>query len=792
LDEWIGGLDRSPTATAEELRNELLGKSAIDRFEYGYRGTLYKMAQMALGLVKVIKGGADYSEEFCRWFAQNRGSGSDTTAKKYLRYFKKLTGENQSPTNSYWPGLYRTVYGRDADKEVAAIGELGEFNRIYGDIIRALEEKVKGNGMTEDGFRQAVEWFWKPEVKPHTCVTSSLNAYGDFLKWREGQNPTTEEVSTENADRLTVALKKYSAERGNTELVSWKDYNEWTHGAREEFAKVGEGLLGEAGFDYGAYIRKYGISWQVANTKFSGHTEDEKRAVLKFLREQKESPKAVSWYLDEDNRPKVDGAPVSGMGPAAVLYFLTELHPEEFAVWSRPTFETLAFLGLHKGSVPSGLTLETYEDCKGKQRKIVERMKELGIGKATDDASAADYLTVNEFLWWAKENRETIVEEAMKRQMKSDKPVKHTGPRKALAFKAGSKDDELLLRLLSALRAKPFAILAGHSGTGKSRYVKKLAYMTCNAEELRQEGQLPGNYLLLQVKPNWHDSTDLLGYRNALDQNRWQTTALVRFLFRAYHYPETPFFLCLDEMNLAPVEQYFAEFLSAMESKEPVALNDITAAEDNLPELGCEWTDALDFLKANGFAIPPNLFTVGTVNMDETTNQFSRKVLDRAFTLEMTDVDFQNFGKVEEPGYGDTIEETTIQALLAGRGEEVKTLDAEDVAEEAPLVKVQRALEETPFAIAYRFANEFTLLKRAIGCFDPGGTVGLDALDQAVLMKILPRVAGEKDYIERVYGKTENEGLRKALEGKAVSLAKIGSILKRAEETGAQYVTFWP
>lgn len=271
-------------------------------------------------------------------------------------------------------------------------------------------------------------------------------------------------------------------------------------------------------------------------------------------------------------------------------------------------------------------------------------------------------------------------DDAINKQMKIESSSKYFGTRKQLSFYSESKDDELLLRLLSALRAKPFLILAGHSGTGKSRYVKKLAYMTCNMTELRNDGQLPGNYLLLQVKPNWHDSTDLLGFRNALDGNRYQKTTLIEFLFKAYHFKNTPFFLCLDEMNLAPIEQYFAEFLSAMESIEPIPLNDITEAEDNLYDLGCEWLDAKDYLKKHKFSIPKNLFIVGTVNMDETTNQFSRKVLDRAFTIEMTDVDFRNFGKVEEPSYDDTIEEQMIQELLNGE-KIVEKLDAEDLEE---------------------------------------------------------------------------------------------------------------
>lgn len=604
-------------------------------------------------------------------------------------------------------------------------------------------------------------------------------------------HPMQTQTSHEAADRLTVALKMYAAARGREGPAGWESYDAWTHGVREEFAEVNEGWLEAEGFDYGELMRKYAISWQVANSKFSVHTVEERRAVLGFLREQRAVPKAVSWYLEEGNRLKVGGKAVVGMGAATVLYFLSELRPEEFAAWSEPTYGALAFLGLHKGAVPPGLSVESYEDCKGKQRRIAERMGELGIGKASDDGSAADYRTVNEFLWWLKENQEAVKEVAMRKQLKDGKPAMHAGARKALSFAPDSKEDELLLRLLAALRAKPFAILAGHSGTGKSRYAKKLAYMTCNAVELRKEGRLPGNYLLLQVRPNWHDSTELLGFRNAMDGNRYQKTKLIEFLFRAYQFKETPFFLCLDEMNLAPVEQYFAEFLSSMESAEPVPLNDLSAEDDNLFELGCEWKAAYEHLAANGFSIPRNLFVVGTVNMDETTNQFSRKVLDRAFTIEMTDVDFRNYGHVAPPGYGDTIGEEMIQALLQGE-KFVETLDPEDVADGAPLVRVQKALEPTAFAIAYRFANEYTLLKRAIACFDPSGAMKLDALDQAVLMKILPRVAGERDYIEQVYGKNEDEGLRKALEGKAVSLQKIAEIMKRARDMNAQYITFWP
>jgi len=437
-----------------------------------------------------------------------------------------------------------------------------------------------------------------------------------------------------------------------------------------------------------------------------------------------------------------------------------------------------------------------YREFMGVCAVILRRLSEMKFGRTPQagDRDPPDYITVNEFLWFVHDYKDLIKEKAMAEKMKKDPPTTYdVTKRKPLSFDPGKKDDELLLRLLASLRTKPFAILAGHSGTGKSRYVKKLAYMTCNAVELRKEGQLPGNYLILQVKPNWHDSTELLGFRNAMEDGAYQKTLLIEFLFKAYHFKDTPFFLCLDEMNLAPVEQYFAEFLSAMESEEPVRLNDITATEDNLIELGCEWEDARDYVAKNGFSIPKNLFIVGTVNMDETTCQFSRKVLDRAFTIEMTDVDFTTFdgNHDQPPSYEDTIEEAKIQELLKGDFSATK-LDDEDRDPESSLIKVQKALEPTAFAIAYRFASEYTLLKRALEVFDPENKMKLDALDQAVLMKILPRVAGDADYIRGVYGATASEGLRKALEGKAVSLAKIEAILKRAKDAAAQSISFWP
>lgn len=128
---------------------------------------------------------------------------------------------------------------------------------------------------------------------------------------------------------------------------------------------------------------------------------------------------------------------------------------------------------------------------------------------------------------------------------------------------------------LAAIRTKPFILLAGISGTGKSRIVRQLARGCCPEKKdgqphpLRDE-QKPGNFELISVRPNWHDSTELMGYVTRITgtgRPKYVLTPFVKFLVKAWLHKDVPFFLCLDEMNLAPVEQYFAEYLSKIESR---------------------------------------------------------------------------------------------------------------------------------------------------------------------------------------------------------------------------------
>lgn len=170
-----------------------------------------------------------------------------------------------------------------------------------------------------------------------------------------------------------------------------------------------------------------------------------------------------------------------------------------------------------------------------------------------------------------------------------------------------------------SLKTKPFVILAGISGTGKSKLVK-LFSEAINAK-----------FKSIPVKPDWNDSTELLGYKNIKDE--FVQGELYKIINEAKEDLNTPYFVCLDEMNLARVEYYLSEYLSVIGSRKFEVDRIITY------KLFSE--SYFQNIKVNNISIPENLYIIGTVNMDDTTFAFSRKVLDRANTIEFSEVDLE-------------------------------------------------------------------------------------------------------------------------------------------------------
>lgn len=374
---------------------------------------------------------------------------------------------------------------------------------------------------------------------------------------------------------------------------------------------------------------------------------------------------------------------------------------------------------------------------------------------------------------------------------------------------------------ITAIKSKPFLLLAGISGTGKSRIVRELARACWDEGSEDFKAQKPKNFEMVQVKPNWHDSSELIGYVSRVSgEPVFVAGDFLKFVARAWEEPEEPYFLCLDEMNLAPVEQYFAEYLSVVESRKADKDGNITTdpilkitAQQWYYDLVNELTETEDvrtrFLK-DGICIPQNLIVVGTVNMDETTFSFSRKVLDRAMTIEMNEVDllggltsrYENIGKLSKAELiGNAVEGVDVY-------EQFK--DACDIAINY-LKKVNDNLEGTPFKIAYRTRNEFLLYvvnNLPYNKAEDGSELNQEyiiarALDEITNMKILSRIEGDETKVSAKFleslEKSIKEGLEEVFEGtfdikesdeakKSVSLAKLDEMKKRLT---SGYTSFW-
>lgn len=383
--------------------------------------------------------------------------------------------------------------------------------------------------------------------------------------------------------------------------------------------------------------------------------------------------------------------------------------------------------------------------------------------------------------------------------------VKNKNHRPIVSYNMPNQNNKEI-NYLTALRTKPFMLLAGISGTGKSRIVRKLAQATVTEELQRANGYTgedfvndrwtlhsPANFELIQVKPNWHNSMDVIGYLSNIPSPHYVFTPFIEFIVKAWQHPEVPFFLCLDEMNLAPVEEYFAEFLSAIESRsfegeeyltdpiikpfnsfgEEVAKKmvntlfpNFTAADKN-SFLG----KVVDHLETKGLTLPKNLIVIGTVNMDETTFSFSRKVLDRAMSVEMNEVNYDSFltdttdddlkaivQAFEENGDAD------LNALLVDRHIEAREI-IDELGDDAKfaidyLKRINALLEGTPFKLGYRAANEALIYLQASYEFEQTNRIA--ALDNFTLMKILSRIEGDETKLKITDSEADKERIAKA------------------------------
>ena len=322
-------------------------------------------------------------------------------------------------------------------------------------------------------------------------------------------------------------------------------------------------------------------------------------------------------------------------------------------------------------------------------------------------------------------------------------------------------DDETVHNYHISLKTRPFVILAGLSGTGKSKLSQLYAEAIGNTVQNER-------YLRLAVRPSWNDDRYLLGYLNTLT-GEYVTEPAVDFIIQAEKDRDNLYFFCLDEMNLAHVEYYFSQFLSALEEENPADRRIPLFSKGTQAKLEKQGKD-IGYDRA--VIVPPNLLFTGTVNVDETTQPLSDKVIDRANTLEFFDVDLDKIPTRQAPP--DPIQVTTSawRSYLATEP---------DSSFRPHIVTIGQILSKGSFGLGYRVVREMEMfMANSSGLLDPR-----TAFDLQVKQRILPRVRGTQTIrpmlIELIsYAKKHN-------------LARTGSRLEEMDNRLKRdgYTSFW-
>ena len=305
-----------------------------------------------------------------------------------------------------------------------------------------------------------------------------------------------------------------------------------------------------------------------------------------------------------------------------------------------------------------------------------------------------------------------------------------------IAAQGFSYEDDLIENFYLSLKSKPFVILAGTSGTGKTRLVRLFAEAVGATIE-------NGRFKMIPVRPDWSDSTDLYGYKDL--NGNFIPGAIIDFLKQAEDDINYPYFLCLDEMNLARVEYYLSDFLSVVETRGFEGERIVT---DPMLSISYYGGDDAAIERYGEVRLPENLYIIGTVNMDETTFPFSKKVLDRANTIEFSYVDLMHITDVV----------TDVIQPLCLDNNFLKTPylrlnhcyhDVDKVMECcSELKQINEILKKANAQVGYRVRDEivFYLLNNSAADLLPENV----AMDNVIIQKLLPRIQGSSSTIKKM------------------------------------------
>lgn len=293
---------------------------------------------------------------------------------------------------------------------------------------------------------------------------------------------------------------------------------------------------------------------------------------------------------------------------------------------------------------------------------------------------------------------------------------------------------KLISRLVASLLTKPFVLLTGLSGSGKTKIAQSFVKWICEDDT---------QYKIIPVGADWTNREPLLGYPNGLNPKEYiaPDSGVLNLILKAskVENADKPYFLILDEMNLSHVERYFADFLSVMESDDRINLYSGSIRKD-----------------LDGNEIPTeifwskNLFIIGTVNIDETTYMFSPKVLDRANTIEFhvdeSDIQsfFENPSKINLSGLeskGSTMAKSFLE-IAANH-----TIEKDNEYTEV-LLKFFNELKKVGAEFGYRNAVEMLLLIKNLNAIS--SISKNESIDIAIMQKLLPKLHGSRSKISKV------------------------------------------
>ncbi len=272
------------------------------------------------------------------------------------------------------------------------------------------------------------------------------------------------------------------------------------------------------------------------------------------------------------------------------------------------------------------------------------------------------------------------------------------------------------------------------------------------------------NLAFVSVRPDWLDQRGLLGYYNPLTE-KYDPTPLLKLMLRADGDRERPYFVILDEMNLAKVEYYFSDFLSCMESRrldpvsgqleqEPLVLHQLARPVEHVDDHNRVYQIPAQL------PIPPNVYFIGTVNIDETTYMFSPKVLDRANVIECSRIDLSAYWESHHAAASvkDCEPLSARVTLFTNEGQYHMPLYSKEFLQERNrtqlddafqvVLKLHQVLEREGVAFGYRVLDE--VMTYLLLSLRENEDMLREALDAQIVQKVLPKLHGNRKQLEQL------------------------------------------